>query len=195
MILGIAILNLLNPLISRAKNNYIDKLWQNIAPNQFVAVPAKGKIEVAFSPDEGGEELILKTIGSARAEIRMLAYSFTSAPVVDALVRAKKRGVDVALVADSSNAAGKSKGRAALSTLVNAGCDVRVISVYPIHHDKVIVVDQETVELGSFNYSAAAAHRNSENVFVNWQNPELAQAYLRHFDRNQRQSEVYRTDY
>lgn len=158
-------------------------------------VPAKGKIEVAFSPDEGAEELILKTIDSARVEIRMLAYSFTSAPVVDALLRAKKRGVNVALVADSSNAAGKSKGRSALSTLVTAGCDVRIIDAYPIHHDKVIVVDRETVELGSFNYSAAAAHKNSENVLVNWQNPELAEAYLAHFYRNQGKSEVYRTDY
>ena len=45
---------------------------------------------------------------------------------------------------------------------------MRVINVYPIHHDKVVIVDAETVELGSFNYSDAAAHRNSENVLVNW---------------------------
>ena len=87
------------------------------------------------------------------------------------------------------------KARAALSTLVNAGVTVQTISVYPIHHDKVIIADRETVELGSFNYSHAAAHRNSENVIVNWHNPKLADVYLGHFERNLRQSQPYELRY
>jgi phosphatidylserine/phosphatidylglycerophosphate/cardiolipin synthase-like enzyme len=57
--------------------------------------------------------------------------------------------------------------RAAFSALLNAGAEVRTIAVYPIHHDMVIIADRETVELGSFNYSDAAARKNSENVLVN----------------------------
>ena len=73
----------------------------------------------------------------------------------------------------------------------SAGADVRTIRVYAIHHDKVIVADRQTVELGSFNYSDAAAHRNSENVLMNWSNPKLAAVYLKHFDRNYRQSTAF----
>ena len=61
--------------------------------------------------------------------------------------------------------------------------------------DKVICADAETVELGSFNYSDAAARRNSENVLVNWRNPKLAEAYLQHFERNYRQSDPYQPRY
>jgi phosphatidylserine/phosphatidylglycerophosphate/cardiolipin synthase-like enzyme len=64
---------------------------------------------------------------------------------------------------------------------------------YPIHHDKV--ADRETVELGSFNYSDTAARRNSENVLVNWRNPELAAVYLGHFERNYRQARGFQTQY
>ena len=74
------------------------------------------------------------------------------------------------LVADEKNNVHndrRGKARAALSALVNAGIAVRTINVYPIHYDKVIIADRETVELGSFNYSDAAARRNSDNVFVN----------------------------
>jgi phosphatidylserine/phosphatidylglycerophosphate/cardiolipin synthase-like enzyme len=113
-------------------------------------------------------------------------------------LRAKKRGVDVRLVADEKNNISEDrsgKARAALSALVNAGIDVRTISVYPIHHDKVIVADRETVELGSFNYSDAAARRNSENVLVNWRNPKLAAVYLGHFERNFRQARAFQTQY
>ena len=95
----------------------------------------------------------------------------TGVPVVEALVRARHRGVIVRLVADGKDnvsADRSGKARAALGALVNAGADVRTIRVYPIHHSKVLIADRQTVELGSFNYSDAAAHRNSENVLVNW---------------------------
>ena len=53
-------------------------------------MPVVGEIEVVFSPDEGAEGLVVKVIDSAKSEIRMLAYSFTSAPVVSALVADQK---------------------------------------------------------------------------------------------------------
>jgi len=78
---------------------------------------------------------------------------------------------------------------------VNAGAHVRTISVYAIHHDKVIIADRQTVEQGSFNYSDAAAHRNSENVLVNWGNPQLAAVYLKHVERNYAQATPYSPGY
>ena len=167
------------------------------AANAF-EVPAAGSLEVAFSPNEGGEALITKVIDSARSEIKVMAYSFTSAPVTRALLDAKKRGVSVVLVVDHKNNISQDssgKARAALSALATAGCDVRTISAYPIAHDKVLIVDREHVELGSFNYSQAAAKKNSENVLVNWSNPKLALVYLQHFERNYRQSQRYEARY
>lgn len=189
--------------LSLARSNHLFSGLANLVSNQqSFNVPAKGHLEVAFSPDEGSENLVIKAIdsaGSAKpAEILMLAYSFTSAPVTQALLRAVHRGVTVRIVADykaniSEDHSGKAQ--AALSALKTAGADVRVIKVYPIHHDKTIVVDRQTVELGSFNYSAAAAHRNSENVLVNWDNPDLAAVYVKHFERNYGQSEAFSTRY
>ena len=159
------------------------------------SVPAAGTIEVAFSPNEGSEALVVKVIDSARSDLRVLSYSFTSAPVTAALLRAYKRGVAVHVVVDRRNNVSSDKARAALSALATAGADVRTIGAYPIHHDKVIVADRQTVELGSFNYSDAAARKNSENVLVNWGNPKLAEVYLRHFERNYRQADSYHAAY
>lgn len=164
--------------------------------------PAQGTMEVAFSPNEGGERLIIKVINSAareqNGEILMLAYSFTSAPVVQALLNAMKQGVTVRLVADYKNNVSQDrsgKARAALSALKTAGADVRLIKKYAIHHDKVIIVNRKTVELGSFNFSAAAEKRNSENVLVNWNNPDLAKAYTKHFHRNYQQASEFSLQY
>jgi phosphatidylserine/phosphatidylglycerophosphate/cardiolipin synthase-like enzyme len=180
-----------SPLAADAKKPAAETLVDAYQSNHTFTMPASGTIEVAFSPNEGGEALVVKVIDSAKTELRVLSYSFTSVPVTAALLRARKRGVEVRLVADQKNNVTEDhsgKARAALSALANAGADVRTISIYPIHHDKVIVADRQTVELGSFNYSDAAARKNSENVLVNWGNPKLADVYLQHFDRNYRQA-------
>jgi phosphatidylserine/phosphatidylglycerophosphate/cardiolipin synthase-like enzyme len=192
------VLFLAAPVPADAKKSVAETLVDAYQANHTFSMPAAGTIEVAFSPNEGGEALVVKVIDSAKSELRVLSYSFTSAPVTAALLRARKRGVEVRIVADQKNNVSEDrsgKARAALSALANAGVDVRTISVYPIHHDKVIVADRRTVELGSFNYSDAAARRNSENVLVNWGNARLADVYLQHFDRNYRQAVRYETAY
>jgi phosphatidylserine/phosphatidylglycerophosphate/cardiolipin synthase-like enzyme len=192
------------PAQARGKKGLIESAINTYQANHTYEVPATGTIETAFSPDEGAEHLVIKVIDSAKSELRLLSYSFTSVPVVEALIRARHRGVDIKLVADyKDNVGGKdrsgstahAKSRAALNALADAGAEVRTISVYPIHHDKVIIANGETVEQGSFNYSDAAAHKNSENVVVNWKNAKLAEVFLEHFQRNYRQAQPYEPSY
>lgn len=66
---------------------------------------------------------------------------------------------------------------------------------YVDRHDKVIIADRETVEMVSYNYWDAAAHKNSENVLVNGRNPELAKVYMKHFERNYRQAKAFELPY
>lgn len=189
----------LSPAVqARKSKSIVGQAIEAYQSTNSYTVPAAGSVEVAFSPNEGSEHLVIKVIDSAKSELDLLSYSFTSVPVVEALVRARHRGVKVTLVADykdNVSADRSGKARAALGALVNSGADVRTISTYAIHHDKVIIADRQTVEQGSFNYSDAAAHKNSENVLVNWGNPKLADVYLKHFERNYAQAKPYEQGY
>ena len=189
---------LFNAPVATARDSFIDDLARaakQVVSCDTVAIPPAGTIEVGFSPDAGAEVLVLKVVDSAKRSIRVMAYSFTSAPIVRALLSAKHRGVDVQVIADQKSNSGddrSGKSKSALSALVNAGIPVRLISKYAIHHDKVMIVDDETVETGSFNYSDAAARRNSENVLVVWRNPRLANEYLKHWQSRFDQGQHYR---
>lgn len=179
-------------------SRYARKAYASYESQRSEKTPGTGELEVAFSPNEGAEALVIKVVQSARKQLLILSYSFASSRITEAVLEAHRRGVRVSLVADEKfnlveDRSGK--GRAALSALANAGVDVRVISVYPIHHDKVMIADGETVELGSFNYSVSAATKNSENVLVNWNNQALAAIYQRHFERNYQQSHPYTPRY
>jgi len=141
---------------------------------------AAPSVQAGFSPEGSALQLVLKTIESAQHEIRLMGYSFTSPEVVSALVRAKRRGVDVRIVLDEKGNRSKAS-QAAMNIVVNAGIPLRTNGRYAIMHDKVIIVDNHTVEAGSFNYTRSAASRNSENVLVIKDVPEVAQAYLQHW--------------
>jgi phosphatidylserine/phosphatidylglycerophosphate/cardiolipin synthase-like enzyme len=121
---------------------------------------------------------------SSTKSLRVAAYSFTSAPVVSALLAAHKRGVEVAVIVDYRNNfvegcgdRGACKGKHAVGTLVNAGIPVRVIDKYAIFHHKFVLADSKHIELGSFNYSTSAATRNAENAMAIWNNPDVVATY------------------
>ncbi|HDT6558470.1 TPA: phospholipase D family protein [Raoultella ornithinolytica] len=137
-------------------------------------------IETGYSPEGTALQLVLKTIDSAQQEIRLMGYSFTSPEVAGALVRAKRRGVDVKIVLDEKGNRSKAS-QAAMNVVVNAGIPLRTNGHYAIMHDKVIIVDNHTVESGSFNMTRSASSRNSENVLVINDVPEVAQTYLQHW--------------
>ena len=142
---------------------------------------AKGtSIEIGFSPEGSAQSLILKVIHAARYEIRIACYSFTSQPIVDALIEAKLRGVDIKIVIDS-HADNLIQTRRAIRRIRQSGIRVRYNDVYKIQHDKIIIVDQSIVETGSYNYTESAAMENSENVIVIWRSPSTAKQYLEHW--------------
>ncbi|MCX7173793.1 MAG: phospholipase D-like domain-containing protein [Proteobacteria bacterium] len=65
-------------------------------------LPPSGTTDVGFSPGNGALNVVLRVIGSAKREIPVATYSFTSKEIAQALVEAAKRGVDVRVVVDKS---------------------------------------------------------------------------------------------
>ena len=60
-------------------------------------------IAVCFSPEEDCAAFAVRAIDNAQGEIVVGAYGLTTGSgIVEALIRAKQRGVDVRLIADST---------------------------------------------------------------------------------------------
>lgn len=152
------------------------------------------QIQVGFSPEGTAQALVLQVIDKAQSQIRLMGYSFTSPPIVMALIAAHKRGVDVQIVLDAEGNRGKAS-LAAMNLIASAGIPLRTNGAYKIMHDKVLITDGQNVETGSFNYTSSAAKANSENALVLWGNPGLAQVYLTHWQSRWNQGQDYRPGY
>jgi len=130
--------------------------------------------EIGFSPYGNSLQVVLRGIADAKESISVAAYSFTSKPVSEALLAAHERGVRVAVVADQKANSGK---YTAVNFLANHNVPVRLNGNYAILHNKFMVIDGKTIELGSFNYSAAAVNKNAENVLLLKEVPSIAVRY------------------
>lgn len=147
---------------------------------------AAGTVEVAFSPWEDTEDLVLRTIRSAKSEIYVQAYLFTSRKLARALIEAKQRGVAVEVLADREATLNGKHSR--IPQIAEAGIPVALEFRYAVAHNKIIVVDplspQNAVVTGSYNFTYAAHAKNAENVLVLRDNPLLARAYYNNFLRH-----------
>ncbi len=74
-------------------------------------------IEVYFSPQNGSTAAIVREIDRARSEILVQAYSFTSAPIAHALLKAQRRGIKVEVILDKSQ---KNQRYSSFTFLMNA---------------------------------------------------------------------------
>ncbi len=138
------------------------------------------EVMTGFSPGGSAQSLVIDAINDAKYSIDLAAYSFTSKPVSLALLAAQKRGVVVRVLADEK---ANNTQYTAVTFLANQGVSVRLNRKYKIMHNKFAVIDNQSVQTGSFNYSAAADRSNAENVVFLRDSPEAADAYTKEFNR------------
>jgi len=151
---------------------------------------AEPGVQVGFSPEGSARELVLQTIGSAKQSVQMLAYAFQAPDIAQALVDARKRGVVVRIVVDRKRNLNKTS-KAAMDLVTRNGVELRTNDRYHLHHDKTIIVDEETVETGSFNFARSAETLNSENVVVIRGMPDVARQYVAHWQSRWDQGTPY----
>ncbi|MBV8453122.1 MAG: phospholipase D family protein, partial [Deltaproteobacteria bacterium] len=151
------------------------------------------EIQACFTPPVAGScdplTTMVQMIDSARTAIRVQIYSLTLQEVVSALVRAKRRGVDVRVIADRSQLHQDRNDSLQVAALASAGVPILVDTVPGLMHNKVMVIDGETVLTGSFNYTWGAEHWNAENLLV-LHDPALAAEYLRNWNQRAAQSQA-----
>ena len=137
-------------------------------------------VEVYFSPDDGVSERIEEEIQTAQNSINVLAYSFTSDPLAEAMLQKHDEGVAVRIVFDQSQVETNTGGE--YENLRRAGLDIKMDGINGLMHHKVIIIDGKTVITGSYNFSASAERSNDENIII-IRSETLAQEFLLEFNK------------
>ncbi|RAP77797.1 phospholipase D-like domain-containing protein [Paenibacillus montanisoli] len=136
--------------------------------------------EWAFTQDGGHpDQLLIRIINGAETTLDIAIYSLTKPDIVDAIKKAKKRGVKVRLITDRTQARGKTQ-KEALKLLGSAGIPMKVNKHSGLMHLKMTIADGENATTGSFNYSKSASTDNDEVLMV-LRNSEVAKSFAEQF--------------
>ena len=152
------------------------------------ATPAKTDIEVYFSPKGGCTDAIVRELDKARGEVLVQAFTITSSPIAQAISKAYARGVKVVVILDESQLTDHYSSATYLS---NHGVPCFVDGKHAIAHNKIMVIDDQTVITGSFNFTVAAEKDNAENLVI-MHRPELAAKYSANFKEHFKHSVPYK---
>ena len=138
-----------------------------------------GATSVCFTPNKKCQMQILEALNKAKDSIFVQAYSFTDRNIAEALVEAARRGVKINVLLDKSN---RNDKRSAKDVVIQNNLPLRFDSPSGIAHNKVMVIDNQTVISGSYNFSAAAYSRNTENLLI-LNSADLAKEYIQNWQK------------
>lgn len=133
---------------------------------------------------ENIEKTIISEIAQAKESIHVQIFKFNSQPIALALIEAKKRGLDVAVMIDGKEAK-VARNRAKM--LNDSGVPTFVDAEHATMHNKVMIIDRDRVITGSFNYTKKADRKNAENILV-LRGSKLRDRYLENWTRHREHS-------
>jgi phosphatidylserine/phosphatidylglycerophosphate/cardiolipin synthase-like enzyme len=156
----------------------------NVFAKTVIATPAptvvdSPSIKVLFTPGDDVQVELSRTLSGARKQILVQAYLLTDNKISDALIAAHKRGVKVQVLMDAERER-DSKGSDA-RRLTDAGIKVRLETVFENAHNKVMIIDQNIVVTGSYNFTHAAQHKNAENILFIKSAPQLVERFTKNW--------------
>lgn len=149
--------------------------------------------DVYFSGEDANQEysVLQGLVNNAQSSVQVIAYELHggtqggAGALVDALVSAYQRGINVQVLLDDDSSTQQKLNLPTFTELQAA--NVPVSWYHPpsgLMHDKVIIIDGATVEFGSFNYTDAAAvsqgNGNDEDFLV-LHYPYMADVYQQEF--------------
>jgi phosphatidylserine/phosphatidylglycerophosphate/cardiolipin synthase-like enzyme len=152
----------------------------NLAPDSQQKANAAGNDSelVSFGPGQTVNlvDALDSEIDNATSTIDGAFYEIRYQPFVDALIRAKNRGVTIRIVTDSDYIT-----NSFTQQLIDAGISVKGDNRSAIMHNKYAIIDGEEVWMGSTNATDTGNFNNYNNTIL-WNSSSLASIYKTDFE-------------
>lgn len=150
--------------------------------------PAAAEIEALFSTEVNIRKALLKEIETLSETLDLALYEITSTDLIQALARAKERGVKVRVVTDSKQARIKSSR---VNLLIKQGISVKTLGGKEkgtMNH-RFAILDGKKVITGSHDWFAGSGKGDYESILI-IQDNDLADSYQKEFERLWREKRV-----
>lgn len=132
----------------------------NATTYSFKIQQQQGELFLFPDPCKSGLLRLIQCIDLSERNIRIAMFTLTHPEIGEALIRAKRRGVDVSIAIDAYTARGASKKM--VNTLEKEGIHFFLSQGKELLHHKWAVIDEQLLVLGSANWTKAAFNKNHD---------------------------------
>ena len=185
----VLIFSLISIFLAFHGQQFFTNVSQSFAENKIASVfSSSGTVDYVLTHEYSNktkinhpEELLIQGIDQSKTSIQMSIFSITLTSIGNALKEAKKRGVDIRVIADGEQSQNKYQ-KSILLDLVHSGIPVKLDQHKGYMHLKLTVIDDQIVYVGSFNYSKSASSINDE-ILLKVSDESMAKQLHQEFDR------------
>lgn len=143
--------------------------------------PCLGEMDVIFSPDANIQKLLTESIADSSSRIDLAVSNLDSGGLVQALLEARARGVEVRVVVDQRHARSKSSQ---ITFLVEEGFHIKAVrgKAGGRMNNNFAIFDDKLLITGTYDWTERAGRYSHENVVL-IDDPSVVELYQNEFDR------------
>lgn len=120
--------------------------------------------QALFFPNRQNLKTLCEYIKLAKHKLRICMFTFTNHKICKAVMDRYNAGVEIFIITDDECM--KQRG-SDIEYLASQGIPIRTDNSVEYHmHDKFVVIDNDIVITGSFNWTVQAAENNQENILI-----------------------------
>lgn len=121
------------------------------------------------------EKMIIEKINNSKKNITILAFDIDNANIIDALLMAETRGVDIKIICDINNTPKE------VLNIFNSKSWLIYYKSNRLMHHKIIIFDENEVCLGSMNFTVSCMYANNNDFYI-IKNKNVADLFLKYFE-------------
>ncbi|RKP08943.1 hypothetical protein THASP1DRAFT_11763, partial [Thamnocephalis sphaerospora] len=133
-----------------------------------------------FFPGDEGFLALMATLQQAKKSMDLCIFTLTDDTLVNELIAARDRGVNIRLICDDVQA--KCLGADPYRLRDEYGFPVVTDHNVAHMHNKFAVLDDKVLITGSYNWTKAAHYNNNENIII-LNHPGAIKSYKHEFER------------
>ncbi|MCB1827875.1 MAG: hypothetical protein KDH94_05540, partial [Coxiellaceae bacterium] len=136
-----------------------------------------------FIEPQDGYEPVIHEISTAKHSLDMAMYLLTDKKIIDALIEAKQRGVNVRVILEKNVYGEDSANQHTCDTLKKAGVKVKWSNpaFFSLTHEKAFAIDQKQLVIMTLNQTYSAYHHNREYGAIDFNASDLME-FTKEFD-------------
>ncbi len=137
--------------------------WIKDASNVLSYYPLIKSGDSYFSPGDDCRNAIVQCIANAKIQLKICVFTISDDIITEAVLRAHKRAVNVMVLTDNDKLFDMGSD---IQQISKAGISVKIDQTNNHMHHKFMIVDNDAVLTGSYNWTRSAAKFNHENLVI-----------------------------